>query len=718
MWRRTMEAQFLVHLRKYLFAPAVLALKHAIEGSLFWFEKPLIVDSLIQLLALLCPVGVKQNEVCDCIPLLFCWLFEQCKPASVESDFYQEVSLVYWKNKKKLYFNDPATVSKAHSSPLLLRERDAISVDATRHVDLRSFTQYLQSTFNYANISFCKCDEYVIYDPPRGTRVSTTVINHLTNAEVKQLYETMARKYQPFTLITRGALRSDVNDQLVLMQNRTAALVLTRKMNTRPKTGSYIRDGTVEHIFEMFNPLQHTVGKKQYFSSDQLYQCNKNDPGDPCVPNHLLLNACETAHVGSVNDSSMKAPTQQVTVVVLDISRSMFEKRASSDPNDPKSVLDMSIIMLGTMCDNIVFGPCAHDFGLIHFGTSDDVICPISRNGDDFEKALTIEPQPQEWTSMYDALSRATTLIGTHIQDSKNSIAQDCKKLIICISDSIDNHSCITLDKLEERLKKYNIIVDVISFLRDDLLKGIEKEKVAAFRQLCRKTHGYFYQNLPLTNIELGATFEQEAAVWLCERDTKSFGIVEKPVRRMPTQLHQQATHVIPVQFTQDSHSTSYTRRVLSEAHNIIKTQMKNIQIYLCRKDILFWKVILTGPPGTPYEGGHWMLYVHFGSQYPRQPPNIRFVTEIYHVNVSGDGRVCHDLFDRGWSNNTTMIEVFQSILELLREPNFDDAVSMQKAQLGRDQRHEYDRQLNECTQRHGSRSVDQLKKDFELEDF
>jgi hypothetical protein len=317
----------------------------------------------------------------------------------------------------------------------------------------------------------------------------------------------------------------------------------------------------------------------------------------------------------------------------------MFEKLASPDPNDDKTVFDMSIIMLGTMCDNIVFGRCGHDVGLIHFGTSVEVICPITDNRDDFEKALSIQPEQQEWTSMYDALNRATTLIHIHEQNSTISIAKDCKKLIICISDGIDNHSSTTIDQLGERLKKYNIVVDFVSFLRDDLLKDTEKNKVDSFRLLCKKTHGYVYQNLPLTNIELGATFEQEAAVWICERESKYFGPVNKPVRRMPTQLHQKATYKVPTQFTQNIQGASNYTRVLREANNAIKAQMDNINVFVCRTDIFFWKIILSGPSRTPYEGGRWMLYAHFGPQYPRQPPSIRFVTEIYHVNVSSDGR-------------------------------------------------------------------------------
>ena len=225
-------------------------------------------------------------------------------------------------------------------------------------------------------------------------------------------------------------------------------------------------------------------------------------------------------------------------------------------------------------------------------------------------------------------------------------------------------------------------MVDFVSFLRDSLLKDEEKEKVRRFREMCKETHGYVYQNLPLTNVELGATFEQEAAVWLSERDSESCGMVDKPKRRLPHQLHYKATYKVPRQFTESIQGAPNYNRVLREATDTIRAKLDYVTIYVCRDDIFFWKVIMQGPFGTPYESGRWMLYVHFNSEYPRHPPSIRFLTKIHHVNVSNDGRICHNIFVRGWSNKTTMIEVFENIYALLQEPNVDDPISIEKVPL------------------------------------
>lgn len=40
------------------------------------------------------------------------------------------------------------------------------------------------------------------------------------------------------------------------------------------------------------------------------------------------------------------------------------------------------------------------------------------------------------------------------------------------------------------------------------------------------------------------------------------------------------------------------------------------------------------GPSETPYEGGVFQLAFSVPEQYPLQPPQVRFLTKIFHPNV------------------------------------------------------------------------------------
>ena len=52
----------------------------------------------------------------------------------------------------------------------------------------------------------------------------------------------------------------------------------------------------------------------------------------------------------------------------------------------------------------------------------------------------------------------------------------------------------------------------------------------------------------------------------------------------------------------------------------------------------------IIGPEDTPYVNGVFKLEISVPEQYPIQPPNVRFVTKIYHPNIDGEGRICLDL--------------------------------------------------------------------------
>ncbi|VDP00670.1 unnamed protein product [Soboliphyme baturini] len=52
----------------------------------------------------------------------------------------------------------------------------------------------------------------------------------------------------------------------------------------------------------------------------------------------------------------------------------------------------------------------------------------------------------------------------------------------------------------------------------------------------------------------------------------------------------------------------------------------------------------IRGPPNTPYESGTFKLKVEIPDTYPFQPPKVRFLTRIWHPNISSaTGAICLD---------------------------------------------------------------------------
>lgn len=49
--------------------------------------------------------------------------------------------------------------------------------------------------------------------------------------------------------------------------------------------------------------------------------------------------------------------------------------------------------------------------------------------------------------------------------------------------------------------------------------------------------------------------------------------------------------------------------------------------------DIYKWSVCFTGPEGTLYEGGFFKALLKFPNDFPQNPPEMRFVSEMWHPN-------------------------------------------------------------------------------------
>ncbi|KAF4018742.1 hypothetical protein G4228_010244 [Cervus hanglu yarkandensis] len=85
----------------------------------------------------------------------------------------------------------------------------------------------------------------------------------------------------------------------------------------------------------------------------------------------------------------------------------------------------------------------------------------------------------------------------------------------------------------------------------------------------------------------------------------------------------------------------------------------------------------ILGGANTPYEKGVFKLEVHIPERYPFEPPQIRFLTPIYHPNIDSAGRICLDVLKLppkgAWRPSLNIATLLTSVQQLMAEPNPDD---------------------------------------------
>jgi|SRR3972149_6976410 len=147
----------------------------------------------------------------------------------------------------------------------------------------------------------------------------------------------------------------------------------------------------------------------------------------------------------------------------------------------------------------------------------------------------------------------------------------------------------------------------------------------------------------------------------------------------------------------------SYQRRLQNELKDITKDPPANCSAGLKGNNILEWDATIMGPSDSPYSGGVFKLSINFSENYPFKAPNVRFNTKIFHPNISKDGSICLDILKDQWSPALTISQVLLSICSLLTDPNADDPLATEPANLYKENRAEYESVARKWTEQYAS---------------
>ncbi|KAF8935291.1 hypothetical protein CPC16_006523 [Podila verticillata] len=145
-------------------------------------------------------------------------------------------------------------------------------------------------------------------------------------------------------------------------------------------------------------------------------------------------------------------------------------------------------------------------------------------------------------------------------------------------------------------------------------------------------------------------------------------------------------------------------RRLQTELADLNKNPVDNVSVGPLDENILHWQGQIMGPSDSPYKGGVFKIDVVFSTDYPFKPPKVKFLTKVYHPNIDEDGAICVALLKNDqWKPATRVNQVLRSLVTLLEQPNPDDPLMTDIAELYTTNHAKFVKNAKEHTKKHAT---------------
>ncbi|XP_042857222.1 ubiquitin-conjugating enzyme E2 D2B-like [Penaeus japonicus] len=142
-------------------------------------------------------------------------------------------------------------------------------------------------------------------------------------------------------------------------------------------------------------------------------------------------------------------------------------------------------------------------------------------------------------------------------------------------------------------------------------------------------------------------------------------------------------------------------QRISKEMQDLADEPLGQFSVGPVGNDLFHCQATIMGPRGSPYEGGLFDLSIDFPESYPFEPPEIKFKTQVYHMNVGPYGDICLDILGKNWSPALSLSKVLLVICVLMTDPNPDDPLRFNLRDEYRKDVSTYERNARMWTQKH-----------------
>lgn len=109
--------------------------------------------------------------------------------------------------------------------------------------------------------------------------------------------------------------------------------------------------------------------------------------------------------------------------------------------------------------------------------------------------------------------------------------------------------------------------------------------------------------------------------------------------------------------------------------------------------DLTKFNVSVTPDSGF-WSGATYKFTFLIPSHYPHEPPKVTCETKIYHPNINLEGNVCLNILREDWKPVLDINSVIYGLIYLFYEPNPDDPLNHEAAELFRKDKHRFEKSV------------------------
>ncbi|KAI6660015.1 hypothetical protein LOD99_14356 [Oopsacas minuta] len=471
-----------------------------------------------------------------------------------------------------------------------------------------------------------------------------------------------------------------------------------------------------------------------FYDPAQGNECDKNpdelankagtsSTGTSSLPSSGYTPAAEPIVIVAAPPEVITRPPEEAIIVLLDVSWSMDEEYEHG-----MTRLQAVKQLFHAFANRSMAYNLHNVIGLTLFATDIKVHSRVTELFERFKQKVDIV-MAEGRTKLYDAIIEGIRQLTEFMEKYK-----ECRKRIICLTDGEDCLSKKTPLHTARLALENQVIVDSI-------LIGSGNRKMKAISMAsggCCFLPPSLTEALKLFEMEEVLTLANRQIKPLCQLDLLTESLLrrienptlykynEKPPRLIPQELDAPVVSVRtklqraangPVLTPGGGGEERRVRRILKELSIMQREKHPNLELYPNENDVGFWRMLLTGPEFTPYQSAVFLLYVRFPLNYPEGPPEIRFITPIYHCNINSSGRICHSVFGRNYTSDMEFRALMDCVFGLLCEPEPGDPLDSNMAEEYFSRRQEYNQMAENWCVHHCKKQLEVWRAEFVSEE-